>query len=1022
MNILLIDMSKFAPLHVISCYSFLQSGLTIKKMEKALLGNDYYGMALTDEANMYGIPEFAHMMNEKQKPYLLGMDIALEGINLSLFALQEEGYLHLIELNTAIQKNKLSINKLGECAQGLLCVMETNHGAFKEQFMALEKVDTSFTKWLNRISCLFPNDFYLGLEVSSREEVNLANKIRHFAEEYTYACVAFPRLKYLKKDDAIVLKILSAISEGTTLKEKKAEGQEYFMKESDYHKIYREEEIVNTNVILNKGHFSFFQKRGEMLHYSAQNSEIQLKEMTFAALKEKELDNNPLYIQRLNHELEVINSMGYPDYFLLVQDYVNWAKNNDILVGAGRGSSAGSLVSYLLNITEVDPLHYHLQFERFLNPARKSMPDIDVDFMDVKREEVVEYMRDKYGHDRVSNIVTFQTILAKQALRDIGRVYGYPERHVVLLSKAITNPHYSLGQAYKYLPEFKKLVDSDFYFKEYVSLAGKIEGLPRQSGQHAAGIILNNTPIEKAIPVSIDFNDNYISQYEAGYLEEQGFLKMDFLGLRNLTTVSVCVDLINLHHPEASLDKKHIPYEGQEIYDLICSGRVIGLFQIETSAMKRGIQIVKPTCFEDVVALVALNRPGPMQYVKNYALRRDGKEKIVYLSPDLEDILAPTYGIIVYQEQINQIASQMAGLSPADADLFRRAVSKKDKAQLEALGSQFIEGSIKQGHSKQVSQAVFDDILKFANYGFNRSHSVVYAVLTCQMAWLKAHYPLEFYIALLETGSSNNESKFADYVSEMKAMGIKVLPPDINRSGKTFVPVAEGLLFPLTSISLISDLIADNIINERKKGPFTDFFDFVCRMYASKMTAVQITKLINAGAFDTLYPSRASMRITTNYALQYADLISDDKGQLNIGISKYTPPVMMNEHDDPIENLDLEYEAIGIMLSSNILDYKKDLLAAKKVVPINEVGEDGSATIAGIIKSIKVIKTKKGSSMAFVKIFDQSGDMEVTIFPTLFEPNSALIVKNNIVVIQGKFDRRNEEKSFIADTLELLEE
>lgn len=1014
-------MSKFAPIHIISCYSFLKSGLTIKKIVRSIDKQGYSGAGISDFDGMYGVPEFVHAMEEVKKPYLIGLNITIEGANLSLYVLNEEGYHHLININTASQKDELNLDTLQSNSGGLACVIETNHGAFQEKFSLLEKVDTNFTKWLSEFAKPFGERFYLGIEIVDKSSKAMMDKVRQFAKDYSYRCIAFPRVRYEKKDDAIVLKIVSAISEGINIKEKKAEGYEYFMAETAYHKIYSEDEIEATFTLLKQSEFSFMQKRGEMLHYSGRDADEELKEMAFAKLKSLSLDNKLEYFERLNYELSTISSMGYSDYFLLVQDYVNWAKNQGILVGAGRGSSAGSLVSYLLNITEVDPIHYRLQFERFLNPARKSMPDIDVDFMDIKREDVIQYMRDKYGHNKVSTIVTFQSILARQAIRDIGRVYQYPERHIVLLSKAISNPRYSLGQAYKYLPEFQKLVDSDAYFKEFVSLAGKIEGLPRQSGQHAAGIILNNTPIGDSIPVSIDFNDNYISQYEAEYLEEQGFLKMDFLGIRNLTTVSVCVDLINTHYPDVHLDKMNIPYDTPEIFGLINSGHTIGLFQIETAVMRRGIQTLKPSCFEDVVALIALNRPGPMAYLKNYALRRDGKEEIVYLSDDLKDILAPTYGIIVYQEQINQIASVMAGLSPAEADNFRRAVSKKDKAVLLSLGKEFIEGSIKTGHSEAVSKAVFNDIMKFADYGFNRSHSVVYAVLACRMAWLKARYPLEFYVALLETSMSANDTKFIENISEMKALGIKILPPDINESEMSFSINEKSLLFPLNSISGINDLLAEAIIQERVNGPYKDFFDFVVRLFPSKITETQVLKLINAGAFDNIYKSRASLRNTAKAALQYAQLVSDDDGQLNLGIAAIAPPEIMEENDDPIENLDLEYETIGVMLSSNILDYKKDLLQAKNIVPISDLAEGNEVNIVGIVKVKKVVKTKKGASMAFVRVFDQSGDIEVTIFPKLFAEKSALLEKNNIIVIKGRYEVRNDESSFLAENIENLE-
>ena len=715
--------------------------------------------------------------------------------------------------------------------------------------------------------------------------------------------------------------------------------------------------------------------------------------------------------------------MGYPDYFLLVQDYVLWAKKNDILVGPGRGSAAGSLVSYLLNITEIDPIVYNLQFERFLNPYRKTMPDIDVDFMDIRRDEVVQYMRDKYGSHNVANIVAFQTIGAKQSIRDIGRIYGIPERHISLLTKTLTNQKYTLGQSYKNLPEFKNLVDSDNYFKDIVSLAGKIEGLPRQTGQHAAGVVFNNSSMEKSLPVTIDLNDNYISQYEAIYLEEQGFLKMDFLGLRNLTTVSLCVDLINKHYPEVNLKKDEIPFDSKEIFDLISSGQTMGLFQIDTTVMAHGIKTLKPSCFEDVVALLALNRPGPMAFIKNYADRRDGKEKYRFISEGLKEVLAPTYGIIVYQEQVNKIATVMAGFTPGEADIFRRAISKKDKEKMTSYEKQFIEGSIKNGYTEKNAKEVFNHILKFANYGFNRSHSVVYAVLACRMAWLKAHYPLEFYSAILETGSSTNEAKFSDYLNEIKRRGIKVLAPSVNISNKYFIIKDNALVFPLTSISHVNELLTDAIILERnERGPFKDFFDFATRMYGYKITETQLIKLIDAGAMDEFSPSRASMLASVRNALQFAELNYSEDGQMNLGIAAMIAPDLAQEHDDPLENLDKEYEALGIMLSSNPLDYKQDLIKSKNVTPIMDIPPYGQVSICGIIKNKKIIRTKKGASMAFIKLYDQTGEVEATIFPNLFETTNSILDRNNIIVMKGRFDGKGQDITFVANEVELLED
>ena len=1017
-------MSKFAPIHIISGYSFLQSGLTIKRIEQALKNNDYFGMGLTDSGVLHGYPPFFHLLSENKKPYIFGLTLEVDENNIVVYAIDEDGYKNLINISVALQKEEFNLLFLKEHSQGLIGVLETNHGKFKNLFSELEKVDTTFSKYVLEISEIFKSSFYLGVEVTSKEEVKYANKVRKFADEYLYECVAFPRVKYLKIEDAITIDIVNAIQMGEQLTNKSKVGQEYFMKESDYHKIYSAIEIDNTNKIINSNKLDFSKKRGEMLHFDCENSDEELKNRTFDSLEKHGLNNEQKYIERLNYELSVIAKMGYSDYFLLVQDYVNWAKNNDILVGPGRGSAAGSLVSYLLNITEVDPLLYDLQFERFLNPNRSTMPDIDIDFMDTRRDEVVQYMRDKYGSNRVGNIVAMQTIGAKQALRDIGRVYNIPERHISLLSKAIKDDKdkdITLGKAYRNIEEFKKLCDSDQYFREIVSLAGKIEGLPRQSGQHAAGIVLNNVSMETAMPISVDFNDNYISQYEFKYLEEQGFLKMDFLGLRNLTTVSYCVDLINLHHPELHLNKNQIPFDTPEVFDLIKSGQVIGLFQIETGVMKKGIQTLKPSCVNDVVALLALNRPGPMAFIPTYAKRRDGKEKVTYISKDLEDILSSTYGIIVYQEQINQIATKIAGMTPGEGDLFRRAISKKDKNVLNQNKELFIKGCLAKGYDIKTATNIFEHIAKFANYGFNKSHSVAYAVLTCRMAYLKANYPLEFYSAILQVGS-NSETKFGEYISEMRNRGIKVLPPSINHSSMLFDVHEDALLFPFSAIHGLNSLMAKNILLEREKGSFTDFFNFVTRLYPYKINEAQILALVNSGAMDELCPSRASMRITIKAALQYAELNYSEDGQMNLGISAITPPIMNKDTDRPLDNLDFEYDAIGVMLSSNPLDFHKEQLIKLGVSSINDASKFGVSKIAGVVKSIKTIKTKKGDQMAVIRIYDQTGDLEVTVFPRVYDVARGYLVRNAILIITGRFENRADEVSYFADTIEKLGE
>ena len=1013
-------MNNFVPLHIVSCYSFLQSGLTIERIKTGVSKNDYFGLGLCDNGVLFGVPSFVKASEQINRPYIIGLEVNVNDDYFCVYAINEEGYHHLMEISTLLQKEEFSFEIFKEKTKGLIGIIETNKGRFQELFV---NNDESFNKYLSAHSNLFKDGFYLGLEVIKKEDVKYANSIRKFANEHTYDCIAFPRILYQKKDDAIVLKIVEAIANEENITEKKLDGQEYFMPITNYEKIYTKAEINNTQKVLAASTFNFHQKRGEMLHYPVNDSATSLKEECYQALKKLGLDNNEAYKNRLEYELETIISLGYADYFLIVKDYVSYAKNNNILVGVGRGSAAGCLVSYLLDITQIDPLKNDLQFERFLNPYRQTMPDIDVDFMDIRRDDVVQYMRDKYGNDRVANIITFQTIQAKQSLRDIGRVYGFPVNHIDLLSKRITKPNISLREAYKTLPEFRSLVDSDQYFLQIVSLASKIEGLIRQSGLHAAGIILNNSPLENALPVSTDFAGHYISQYEMDCLEEQGFLKMDFLGLRNLTTIDKAVSLINTNYPEAKLDPQHLPYDDEKVYSLISSSQTMGLFQIETMAMKRAIKVIKPNCFDDVVALLALNRPGPMAFIPNYAKRKEGKETVTYDDPSLEPILKSTYGILTYQEQINQIATTFAGYSMGEADMFRRVVSKKKREEMANSREVFIKRAKEKGHDEKTASKVFDLIEKFADYGFNKSHSVAYSMIACSMAYLKAYYPLEFYAAILETSSSTNDTKFNEYVSEMKKRNISIVSPNINISEKEFIVKDGSLLYPLTAIHGVNELLANNILEERKaNGAFTDFFDFVSRMYQFKINENALTALINAGCFDSFNPSRASFRASIKSALQYAELSYKENGQLNIGFSEFIKPYLIEDYDDPIENLDKEYDALGIMLSNNPLHYKADILRAKKINSIIDAKESKESKIAGIIRNVKTISTKKGATMAFIKIVDETDEIELTVFSDLYVKSFALIDKNQIIIADIKREKRGENIDYICNNIQPLEE
>ena len=1011
----------FAPLQIISGYSFLKSGLTLENIVKAVKKFDYFGAGICDINVMHGLAKFARYMSNENinKPYLCGITLKIKGFDFCLYCLSESGYQTLCQITSFIDDEDKICQFLSTNQNGLLGILSTSDDSIKEKFLNVDNDLIYDIKFLSNLVQIF----YIGIDASYQKDMQINEKIRQFADKYTYLCVAFPKILYFKKDDAIVLKIVHAIDQDEIISEKNLQGNNAFLSNEEYEKQYLKQEIDAINNIFRQNKFLMNIKRGEMLSFNAQNTIEKLKNDTFARLKELNLDSDERYVNRLNYELDVIIKMGFSDYFLIVSDYVRFAESVGILVGPGRGSAAGSLVSYLLKITKIDPLKYDLLFERFLNPSRKKMPDIDIDFMDTRRDEVINYLKEKYGKNKVSNIITFSTILAKQSLRDIGRIYNFKIHDIDLLSSRLLNPKLSLRNSYKTSKVFKEIVDSDPYYLNIVSLASKIENLPRQSGMHAAGIILNNTPIEYSLPIIKDFQNSYITQYEMDDLQEQGFLKMDLLGLKNLTIISECVDLINDVYKDAKLDKFNIPFDDEKVFQLIQENKTMGIFQLESSGMKNAIKILKPSCFNDVVALLALFRPGPMDSIPTYARRKQGLEKINYISDDLKDILKETYGIIVYQEQIILIAQKMANFSLAKADIFRNAISKKNYNDIKQMQNDFINGALNNGYSNKVANDVFDHILKFASYGFNKSHSVAYSMIACQMAYLKAYYPLCFYQTILKFSNTTNDPKFLDYVDEMSSIGIHLAKPDINLSTDNFLINQNNLLFPLSLIKGINKETIKGILDNRlKNGLYKDFLDFMVRTFQYKISETQYLKLIDSGALDCLNPSRATLKQAVSSYMQYALVINNDKGQMSLDIDMLPPPILGKVNDDPIENLENEYDVLGIMLSNNPLKFKKDLLLKENVISISEATKKDRAKVCGIIKSIKIIQTKKQQPMAFIKIFDETKEMELTAFSDTYQDNISLIKKNNIVVFEIYKNTYHNNTTYIIKTMKLLEE
>ena len=1009
-------MMAFIPLHTYSGYSFLQSGLSVPRYVGLAKKRGLRYLSLTDKNTMSGLPEFVHLCTANGIVPVVGMDIEIDGDTLTLIIVDESGYRNAMAFDLLSSERALTLEDLRGKTNGLTAILDCERGHFRYLFES-EK-SSEIPAYLQKYDNLFPS-FYLGLpNFQGSKAIN--DFIRSFVSKYPYDKVAFPHLLYEKPQDAIVLEIVKAISSEAKLTQKETTGPNYFLSDEEANAIYTADELFACEKICSSAHFDFIAKRGGLLVYPngrGISSEQYLRELSYAGLAKKNPGYGREYQERLDYELSVISKMGYADYFLIVQDYVNYARRVGISVGPGRGSGAGSLVSYALGIVTPDPIRYGLLFERFLNPERQSMPDIDVDFADVRRDEIAIYLQQKYGRDRVSHIITMQTLGARASLRDIGRVYDYETREIDLIAKTITDPRLSLRDNYRKNSAFRSLVDSDKYYLQIVSLASKIEGLPRQAGLHAAGVVLNNAPLSTAVPITDSESVGYVAQYEMNYLEEQGFLKMDLLGLRNLTLIDNCISLIEREHG-VHLDYASIPFEDKEPIALIASGKTMGLFQLESAGMNRAIREVRPTTFDDLVAILALFRPGPMANIPSFARRKHGEEKITYITPELEPILSSTYGIIVYQEQIMQIVRRLAGFSFGQADSFRRAISKKDALKLQSLKSDFILGCVQSGTKKETAEEVYALIYKFADYGFNKSHSLCYAILACQMAWLKFHYPVEFYCAILDS-LSPSDPKFPPLISEIKKSGISFALPSINVAEERFIPKEGKIVFPFTSIKGIQSSLAYGIIEERRKKPYEDIFDMARRLAKYGLNTQTLIKLVDAGALDEFGYNRPSLRLASSSAFHYAELFGDGDNSLllDLGISK---PTIATLSEDTLGDLAAERMALGIMISGSPLLKKRAEIATMGLSKLSEVtANSGESHVAAVIQSVKAITTKRGSKMAFITFYDEDTELEGTMFESVYNACFPTLREGALVQVRIRPDYK-KEGSYIVEGVEPL--
>ncbi len=1052
---------KFTHLHFHSHYSLLDGLPKIDDILKRTKTLNMTAVAITDHGVLYSAVEFYKKAKTAGIKPIIGCEfyIAPEGMlnkrpniddkrhHLILLVKNETGYKNLVKLITKAHlegfyyKPRIDNELLEKHTEGLIALSACIQGQIPKAIINNRKDEA--TTLAKKYQKMFgENNFYLEIqEHPNIKEQGKANQgLIELSKELNIPLVATNDCHYLEKDDAKAQDILMQINTGAKSSDKERLSmlnEDFSMKPpqemADFcEKLGVSEAYKNTQKIAGLCNFEFELGKSKLPFFQTPNNqtpEEYLKDLANQGLKKKSAQFSDIEEakKRLEYELSVVNQTGFAGYFLIVQDFVNWAKNNRIVVGPGRGSAGGSLVAFLLNITEVNPLQYGLLFERFLNPERISMPDIDLDFTDRRREEVIRYVSEKYGRGNVAQIITFGTMASRAVIRDVGRAMELPYSYCDQIAKMVPQG-FSLNDCLEKVSEFRQLYDTDVQARELIDFSKKLEGVARHASTHACGVVISKEPLDEIVPLQFpnQGDQTIITQYEMHAIDDLGILKMDLLGLKNLTILEDALARIYKVHNE-SIELANIPYDDAKTFKLFQKAQTTSVFQLESSGIKRYLKELKPTSLEDIIAMVALYRPGPIQFIPDYIDRKMGKKPIEYMHPKLEPILQKTYGICIYQEQLMQIARDVAGFTLPEADTLRKAIGKKIPELLRAQKDKFVEGVIKNGSSKIIGERLWEWVLPFAQYGFNKSHSVAYAIIAYHTAYLKAHYPVEFMAAVLTSEKSDVE-RIAFLIDECKDMNIEVLQPDVNESFRNFsiVPKEKKIRFGLLAIKNVGENIVETILEERKQnGPFTSFADFVGRIDSKDFNKKSMEALIKTGAFDK-FEERGKLLNNLEDILTFNREIRKAKTntQVSLFATMAAPAVAFQLKDGPPvpnkQKLDWEKELLGLYISSHPLENVKNYLQ-KKALPINQLKDQfprQKIKIGGVISSIKKILTKNGQPMLFVKIEDLTDKAEVVVFPAILEKNLEALQENKIVLITGKVDFRDNSPKLICEEIE----
>lgn len=1050
-------MNKYSHLHVHSHYSLLQALPKIPELIEAAKKDEQEALALTDSGSLYGAIEFYKAAKKEGIKPIIGVDFYLAPRSrfdkefkidnrtdrLVLLAKSEKGYKNLMKLVSKsflegfYYKPRIDKELLEEYKEDLIAILPhfsspTSKAIKNNDFeKAAEYYDFFYS--------LFKDDLYL--EITRHDELlgeaEFRKKLIDFAEKTHAKLLAAHDVYYLKQEDNFARELVIAIGTGRQLMGDESERPDDFSFKTQKEMLkafadlpealqHTQEVVDKCNLELELGKWTFpnFPKE------KGKSYDEILRELALAGFEKRGLEKTKEALERMEYELEVIKIKGYSPYFLVVSDLLRTAKKMGIFTNT-RGSAAGSFVSYLIGITNINPLDFNLPFERFLNPERPSAPDIDMDLADNRRDDLIEYARQKYGKEKVAQIGTFGTMQARAAVRDVARALGYSyqvgDRIAKLIPQGAQGFHMTIDKALETEPELKQAYESDPETREILDLAKKIEGNARHVGVHAAGVVIAPTDATEFVPLQLDpkGEGKTITQYDMHAVEEAGLLKYDFLGLKNLSILADTIKRVKkIRGIEIDVDK--IPLDDERTYKMLSSGRTMGVFQLSSDGMTKYLMELKPTNIHDINAMVALYRPGPMEFIPDYIERKRDPSKVKYLDPRLEKILKPTFGILIYQDDVMMIAVELAGYSWGEADKFRKAMGKKIPEEMAAQEDKFKKGCLERGMDKKAVDALWNQIKTFAAYGFNKSHTASYGNLAYRTAYMKANYPLEYMSALL-TADAGDTEKIAEIIEECEKMNIEILPPDINESFEDFsvVPNTNKIRFGLNSIKNFGEQIAHTIVEERKKnGPYQRLEDFLSRVIDKNLNKRSLEALIKSGALD-LFESRSKMLNNLDLLLRYQKEVSEaNTMQASLFDIKETAKLQLEDAEplSPLQKYIWEKELLGLYVSGHPLEAFDDFLRGKKDIKMaKKLSLNKTVVLAGIIENVQTIFTKDNEKMAFVKFSDKRDSIEAVVFPKTYEKCKNLLQENEILLFKGKLSKKDDKYSLLLEDCKKLD-